>query len=103
MLVIASFAYPEFAKRMRVPSRPTKELYRDPFDILGFILAHIGIVIVLVGLIFPAAFNYLICEDEGSTIESEKHASSPEDSMEEDVESCNNDSTHEVRDSEQNS
>ena len=47
--MIASFAYPDFAKKM---SFSPKEIYRDPFDIVGFILAHIGIAMIVVGIIF---------------------------------------------------
>ncbi len=101
--MIASFAYPAFAKRMMAPSHPTRDLCRNPFDILGFTLAHIGIVIVLVGLIFPVIFNYVICQEEDSPVDSDKTESEKlvlflEDSEEEDVESFNKDSTPEKRD-----
>ena len=49
LAIIFSFAYPEF-----------QTLKNDPMMISGFILAHIGIVIIVFGFIFPGWYDSLI-------------------------------------------
>jgi hypothetical protein len=49
LAIIFSFAYPEF-----------RTLTSDPMMIAGFILSHIGMVIIIAGYIFPRYYDSLI-------------------------------------------
>ena len=63
LMIILSFAYPRFATEGETELDKFGYV-RSPLHIFGFVLAHIGVLIALIGIIIPNSMNIWVSDSE---------------------------------------